>query len=293
MSGHLHNIAPNIVPNPLEQYYRVPGVHVKLPTRGLFMPPGTIEFSMTGDLSVKPMAAKDELHLKSPDMLMSGVALEKLIESCVPSIRAPRLVSTQDLDVILLAIRAATYGDVMKLDVTCPKCETISEIECNLPALLATMKQVEDNSVRINDEIVAYVRPYNIDNATRMAMASYDEARRLQNLENSELTSTERNKEIQKSMDKINKMNLEMLSDCIMKIVVPGAEVTDRMAIYAFICNVAKPWVEKIDKKLKEVNSIGIDKSLRVKCSKETCGHEWTTEVEFNPSTFFDAASSR
>src|SRR4051794_13716092 len=165
--------------NPLAKYYRIPGLHVKLPTNGAFLPPGSIEFTAAGDIPVLPMAAKDELLLKSPDALMSGYALERLLESCVPAIHTPRLIATQDLDVLLLAIRAATYGDVMTLDATCPQCDTTVEIKCHLPALLATMQKVDPNAaIRLSDEVMAFVRPYNLGNATVLALASFEEARK-------------------------------------------------------------------------------------------------------------------
>ena len=282
--------------NPLARYFRVPGLHVKLPTGGAFMPVGSIDFTVGGDVPVFPMAAKDELLLKSPDALMSGYALEKLIESCVPAIRQPRAIATQDLDVLLLAIRAATYGDTMQLDATCPSCQTVNEINCHLPSLLATMETVDpDNTVRLSDEIVAHVRPYSLGNATMLALASFDESRKLQALENSEVKATgiERNRAITQSMDRINALNLDMLADCIIQIVVPGAVVTDRKSIKEFVANVPKPWVEAIDTKLREVNGKGIDKKMSVMCENSICKHEWATEIEFNPSTFFEAASSR
>ncbi|CAM6055299.1 unnamed protein product [Sphagnum tenellum] len=260
------------------------------------MPPGTIQLTAAGDIPVYPMAAKDELLLKSPDALMSGYALEKLMESCVPDIRMPRLISTQDLDVLLLAIRAATYGDVMNLDATCPKCGTVNEVKCDLPALLATMQFVDaDNAVRLSPEVVAYVRPYNLGNATHLALASFEETRKIQAIENADppASTMERNKAITDSMDRINKLNLMMLADCIVKIVVPGSDVSDQKAIREFIANVPKPWVEAIDKKLREINGKGVDKSLKLECANVDCKHIWSTEVEFNPANFFDAASSQ
>jgi len=285
---------PNPNANPLAKYFRLPGLHVKLPTRGAFMPPGTITLTANGDIPIFPMAAKDELLLKSPDALMSGYALEKLIESCAPSIRTPRLVSTQDLDVLLLAIRAATYGENMSLDAICPKCSRTNEIICNLPALLATMQFVDtDNMVRLSHDVVAYIRPYNLHNASMLALASYEETRKIQALEQQEPKATlmEKNKVITQSMERINKLNLDMLADCILQIVVPGSNVSDKKAISEFVGNVPKPWIETIDKGLREINKKGIDKTLHVTCDDKDCNHSWQTEVEFNPSNFFDAAS--
>ena len=283
---------PDINLSPLSKYYRIPGLHIKIPTMGKFMPPGSIEFTMTGEIEVYPMAAKDELLLKSPDALMSGLAIEKLLESCVPGIKHPRYIATQDLDVLLLAIRAATYGDIMHLDTECPNCKKINDIICQLPVLLATMKFVEDdNIVQLTPELQIFVRPYNIINATTLAMASYEEARKLQAMQdaNPPVSSFEKNKASINSLEKINKLNFEMISDCIIKIVDGTASFTNKKHINDFVSNVPKPWVEKISEKLKSMNTKGIDKSLHISCSE--CKHEWDTEVEFNPSNFFDADS--
>lgn len=40
--------------NPLEKYFRLPGVHVPLPSRGAFMPQNSIEFTLNGDIPVYP-----------------------------------------------------------------------------------------------------------------------------------------------------------------------------------------------------------------------------------------------
>jgi hypothetical protein len=119
--------------------YRVPGPHIKLATRGVFFPPNAIEMTLAGDIPVFPMVSADEMLLKSPDALMSGLALEKLFESCVPAIKTPRLISAPDIDVLLLAIRVATYGNKMALAANCPACKHENSFDCDLPSLLATM----------------------------------------------------------------------------------------------------------------------------------------------------------
>ncbi|MFP5432712.1 MAG: hypothetical protein ACLGIM_06280, partial [Alphaproteobacteria bacterium] len=236
----------------------------------------------------------DELLLKNPDALMSGYALEKLIESCVPAIKLPRQISAPDLDVILLAIRAATYGENMPLTVQCPHCEEENEFECHIPNVLGTMKSIPtENAVHLGDEVIVYVRPHTLDLATRMALASYEETRKLQalDLESEKMSAEERTKHLSKTMERVSRLNLEMLSFCCVQVVAPGAVVTDRAAIAEFVMNIPKPWVEKIDAKVKELNQGGIDRKIAVSC--HACSHEWQTEVEFDPANFFDGGSSR
>lgn len=272
----------------LSRYYRIPGLNVRLPTGGAFLPPGSFHPTMTGEVPVFPMRAADELLLKSPDALMSGFAIEKLIESCVPAIENPREISTPDLDVVLLAIRAATYGDMMPVSAACPKCKHVSEFECHLPGMVATVSPIPaENPVRLADDIVVYVRPFNLSNATRVAVASFEEARRMQSLDGAE--DATRRQAMNESFQRLSELNVAMASDCVVRVVVPEGSVTDKKEIAQFVGNMQRKWFRKVEDKLKELNQMGMNKKLDVQCEK--CEHTWQTEVEFDPASFFDSGS--
>lgn len=282
------HLRPNGEANPLAKYFRVPGVQVQLPTGGAYMPEGTIDLTLNGEVQVYPMRAADEMLLKSPDALMSGYAIEKLLESCVPSIKAPRLVSSPDLDIILLAIRAATYGEMMEMTPVCPECSTTNQAAINLAAIMSTMTVIEPAiSVRLSDEVVAYLRPHNMANATRLGIMSFDETRKVQAIDEADVDK--RRTQINESMQKISKVATEIMADCVARVVVPDDEVTDRHMISEFLENVSKDWTDKLQEKLNDINGRGIDKSYQVTCSK--CKHPWTAQIEFDPATFFASAS--
>ncbi len=274
--------------DPLAKYYRMPGVHVKLPSNGAFMPPGSIELTMNGDVPVYPMRAADELLLKSPDALISGYAIEELLRSCVPAIKAPRLIASPDLDVLLLAIRAATYGELLSVSPVCPKCEAVNEVQCSLPGILSTSKPIAaDNPVRLSDDVVVSLRPYNMDNITRIGIASFEETRKVQATETAE--ESVRVTQINQSMQRIVTTSMDALSSAIISVAVKEGTVSEPGSIRKFIDNVSKAWIDKLQTKLEEINTRGIDKHYAVTCVK--CGHEWKPEIEFNPATFFASAS--
>ncbi len=283
--------------HPLSKWFRTPGVHVKLPSGGVYMPPGSIEFTMNGDLPVYPMRGADELLLKSPDALMSGYAIEELLKSCVPAIKLPRLISNPDLDVILLAIRAATYGDVMTFTQVCPSCQAENESHKNLSYLIGTMKPMDsDNSIRLSESVIVYVHPYNLVTTTRIGVATFEEARKLQALdqteetdENRESLRIEKAKQINASLKRISVLTTEAMADCIIKIVSENNEVVDKRMIYEFLTNVSKQWTDSIQAKLDDMNQRGIDRHYEMVCAN--CDHHWDAEIEFNPSTFFAASS--
>lgn len=274
--------------NPLARYFRVPGVHVRLPSNGAFMPSGSIDFDMNGTVPVYPMRAADELLLKSPDALMSGYAIEKMIESCAPTIKAPRWISNPDLDTLLLAIRAATYGEVIELNPTCPNCNTENNVHRSLTPLLSTMTMIpSENQVRLSDEVMAYVRPYNLMNTTMLGTASFEETRKVQALETADEET--RRKQISQSMERLSSLAIQILADCIQCVVTPDGKVIDPAMIYEFICNIGKDWTDRLQAKLDELNGMGIDKRFEIEC--HSCGHRWMTSIEFDPATFFAPAS--
>jgi len=275
----------------LSKYYREPGIHIPLPTGGAFMPKGSYQETLSGDIPVYPMRAADEMMLKTPDALMNGYAIEQMIRSCCPSIVSDYdQIPTPDLEVLMLAIRAATFGEIMEMEVECPNCGEHHEFNLDLPALLSTMKLIPaENTVRLNDQLVVYLRPYTIKNGTKISLAAFNETRKLQAATLQKIPDEERNKIINDGIARLTSLNLEMMSDCVLKIVTPNGTETDKKEIFAFITNSNANWTKMIDTKLQELNNLGIDKRQSVTCS--ACNHTWDTEVEFNPANFFETDS--
>lgn len=276
--------------NPLSGYFRMPGLSVPLPTRGRFLPKGAFNPSMTGDVSILPMKASDEMLLRSPDALMSGDAIENLLLSCVPAITTPRLISTPDLDVLLLGIRAASYGETMELEIVCPKCETENAFNCHLPSVMGSMTFIEedDNEVRLSDEVVVRVRPYNLAIASKIASESFNQARAMQMAQ-----ETQTDEEFQKTRNdifaKMSAINTEAVAQSIMSVTIPEHVVTDPAHIFEWLSETNQAWVKKIEQKLEQLNKTGIDRTFDAKCVK--CEHEWKSEIEFDPASFFEIGS--
>jgi hypothetical protein len=244
---------------------------------------------MKGEVPVFPMRSADELLLKSADALMNGYAMEKLLESCVPAIEFPRLISSPDIDALMLAIRAATYGEIIDLSVECPSCKETNEVKRNLSYLISTMTFVDpENPVRLTDEIILYVKPYNMANAVALGIMSFEETRALQAVEMA--SQEDRSTQMNSSMQRLADLTTSIMADCVIKVVVPNDEVSDKEMILQFVQNVSKEWTDRIQAKLDEINKKGIEKGFDITCA--SCGHEWKSLIEFDPTTFFDSSSS-
>lgn len=277
--------SPKGNPNPLAAYFRAPGLHIRLPSGGRFLPAGSIDFTAAGDIPVYPMRAADELLMKAPDALMSGYAVEKLIESCIPAIKVSGgLVSYADLDVILLAVRAASHGDKLEIALKCPKCGEENSFDVSISRILGTLTDSKvENVVRLSDDLVAHVRPFNVRNMTKIQLAAFETARKLQMLE--EKTDAEKIETVNEGYQKLTMLEIEMISDCVIKIASPVGDVSNRLQIAEFVNNIRSDWSKKLSDKMKELNEYHLDKSISVHCTK--CEHEWESTVEVDPSSFF------
>lgn len=274
--------------NPLAAYFRVPGLHITIPTNGAFLPEGSFKTTASGEIPVYPMRAADEILLRSPDALMSGYAIERMLESCVPAISSPEEISMPDVDVLFLAIRVASYGEKMEVTATCPQegCEHENTFDVDLPSLLETMKPVPSkNVVRLSDDVVVYLKPFSLRDGTTVALATYNETRKVQAAEMAaNLDAAEKTQVFNESFRAISEMNSRLIANAVVRVVTPTADVTDRNQIEEFIANIPSAWFNIIDDFLKTLNALGMDKNVSATCAK--CGHVWQTEVQFDPSNF-------
>jgi hypothetical protein len=277
--------------NPLQKYFRTPGVSLRLPSGGKFQQADNVRFTSTGEINVLPMRAADEMLLKSPDALMSGMAVEQVLKSCVPDLKDPRQLPAPDVDALLLAIRASTYGSEMVIDADCPSCDTTNQYSFDIMGILDTVTQLESEyPVRMGDDVVAYVRPFNFDGSTRISMIVFQETRKLQILErDTDMAASDRQLEVNGSYQRLNHMNVQLVAECVERVVIPDTIVTDRVFIDQYIHEASKEQFSKIESKLKEINAQGINKVHPVTCAK--CSHNWDTTVEFDPTNFFGPSS--
>lgn len=272
--------------NPLASYFRLPGLSVPLPTQGVFFPAGGVELDENGEVSVYPMKAADELLLSSPDALMNNTAIINLISSCVPQIKAPAMVSSPDLDVLLLAIRVASAGEDMDSEAVCPKCNETTQFKINIPEVLQSVKTIPPiNTVRITNDLLVYINPHTIAVQSKILNAAFKQTRAAQALDAQELTDEERSMQASLIMKQLADINLYGIEQCVVKISHPGGDVTDRQHIKEFMENIDSRKLNAIRKKVEELNNMGIDKTIEVDCTH--CDNHWETEIEFNPASFF------
>lgn len=275
--------------NPLASHFRVTKVQQMIPTKGQFFAEGDFEAAINGELGIMPMTARDEIVLKNPDALLNGDALENLFRSCVPGIKKPREISVPDMDVLLLAIKLASYGDALEVNVTCPECKNEFSTETSIRGLLGACEMVkdEDTVVRASDDMVIKVRPYNFEDKTKLDLATFEESKMYQYLLDTEMSDEERQTRFTTAFERIAELNLDLLAGCVTSVTVPTGEVTNPDHIREFIRNTDRATIKLITGKLTALSDSGIPKELDVVCANKECNHEWKTAMIFDASHFF------
>ncbi len=87
------------------------------------------------------------------------------------------------------------------------------------------------------------------------------------------------------SFERLAGLNVSVVASCVAAVATPEGAVSDPRAIQEFMANIPSSWFRKIEAKLRDLNALGIDKKVALTCTG--CGNGWTTDLEFNPSTFF------
>lgn len=272
--------------NPLAKYFRKPGMYVTLPSKGKFTKPEDIQFSITGEVEVFPMTAADEIISKNPDGLLNGHSVEKILKSCVPGIKDPMSLPTQDVDYLLLAIKKVSSGDIYEISRKCPHCGNDHGYSISLEEKLNEIIFLNDDySVRINDEVIIHLKPHTYASTTKMALAAFEETKMFQSMMDNELSSDDKIKYFNESYEKIASLQLDIMSECVYKVITPEDEVVNHEFIKQFILNTDSKTISKIKDKLSEIGKSGIDYNITLDCE---CGKEFDTSIILDPSHFFD-----
>ena len=132
--------------NPLLDYYRQKEIYIKLPTGGKWYNKNP-KLALDGEIGDRQMKLRDELVLTVPDALYNWQAINQLIESICPDIEDSSEISLPDVDVLLLASRAATIEKTMSVETKCTHCGSPGLYDIDLAMVLSQVKNVAEESI--------------------------------------------------------------------------------------------------------------------------------------------------
>lgn len=273
--------------NPLHKYFRAVKLHTNLPSGSNYYDANDVEINDTGEVAVYAMTAGDEIALKNPDALLNGEAIWQLISSCIPAIKNPKVLLSNDVEVALIAIKHASNGGEITISTNCPKCSSDNEYTITPTQTLGTIESLDkEYTVEIENGIVFHLRPFLFTETLRALRMQFEQESFLKNVSSpDELTKAAAYSD---ALKKFVLLNAELLVNCILKITHVSdqdASTTDRDQIKEFLNNVESPVVESINRELQRINKIGSNRSFTATCS--SCNHNWEAEINFNPTSFF------
>jgi hypothetical protein len=279
--------------NPLASFMRQPKIYIKLPSNGEYWPAGSLAVSETGEYPVYSMTAKDELMLKVPDAVMSGQAVVDVIQHCVPNIKNAWQMPNIDLDVVLIAIRMATYGEKMTTPITFG-----DDIELEYTIDLRTVmdelysKVIWDPAVSIGPDLTVFVKPMTYKQISESALKTFETQKIMQVVNNESISEDEKLKLFRESFNKLTDITLGVVQTSITRIDSTEGSTDNPRFIKEFIENIDKDMFNTIQEHLDRLRENNTIKPIQVPVTEEMKAKGYqgeTVEVPmvFDPATFF------
>lgn len=270
--------------SPLQKYKRQPKLYIDLPSKGVWYPKNTLE--KTEGLEVYSMSANDEINIKTPDALFTGIAIKKLIESCIPSIKDAWYVPTVDMDYILAAIRLATYGDTIELSTTCKDCENQDTYALPLQGILDHFQNAKPTYETRVDNFLFKLRPLCYKEVTDFQIEAFQVRRIIQQKLAVMEDTLERDEQLRSQYERLREKQKETVCKSILEIVTPeGESETHQEFIRDFVINGDKIYFNALEE-LYENNQAALKlPTTLVNCS--ACNTEQTVQTDLDYSNFF------
>ncbi len=278
--------------NPLSGFMRQPKIYIKLPSGGQYWAKGSLELSETEEYPVYSMTAKDEMMLKIPDALISGQALVDVIQHCMPNVKNAWAVPNLDLDVILIAIRVATYGEKMSIPLNIPDTDLTYEVDLRY-VMASLIEQITwQESVQVTPELVVYVKPMDYRQVSASAVKTFETQRMLQIVNDSTMTDIEKSKSFKEAVDKLNDITVGLINNSVFRIDSSQGATDDLKFIKEFLDNADKEIFDVVKVHIEQLRNQNNIKPIVIEPTPDMIEKGVPNEpieipLVFDPSTFF------
>lgn len=270
--------------NPLRQYFRRPSVYIRLPSGGVGYGPDDLIIPESGELPVYPMTAIDEITARTPDALFNGTAVTELIRSCIPNIQNPWAVTSNDMDAILIGIKAASGSDTLDIDSMCPSCKEVNAYGVNLVAILANLKSGDYASELDVRDFKIKFRPLTFKELNDAGMKQFELQKTISGIDDIE-DIEQRNAMGFQALEKVTILTMELIASSVEYIKTDTLVVEEQEFILDFLKNCDRNIYNTIrdhHAKLKDATEL---KPLEIKCP--SCQHDYEQAFTLNPADFF------
>jgi len=277
--------------NPLKVHFRKPTTYVRLPTLGRWYAKEDVVTSEEGEVAVYALTALDDILLNTPDAMLNGQALEKVVANCAPDVKNVKRLMIPDLEAIFVGMKAATNGGKADYDRKCPKCNHENSFELHCQHLLdaSTFVNEDELTIRFDDDLLVHVRPYDFEMRQIFIKREFEEEKTLRMIEKTggELDEITKANLLGESVDRLSKMTFALVARSIEKVVMlkEGISVSDHEHISEWLTQISKPQADIVIEAVNRLNQMGVPKILPVQC--QSCEHQWDDTLSFDPTSFF------
>lgn len=276
--------------NPLAKYTKIEEIFVKLASNNVIKYEKEVLKSIK--LGVCARAARDEIMLNTPDALIGGDAVIKVIENCVPGIEEAGELYVNDVEQLLIAIKVASKEEHYEIQTKCPECGHEGAFHRDLKTLLDTMTYFEEQPViELSNGLKVYFKPYTWNEYSEFGSRMFQEQKKSEYIDSIEGDGDEvfelKKKLFTEVFEGMTQLNFDMIVQSISKIEIPdGTEVTEAEFITEWVSSLPKSILKEVRETSDIIQDIGISHEMEVECSE--CHHEWTIDkLRYDPSNFF------
>lgn len=280
---------PTIKENPLSSYFRQPAIYIRLPSDGKFYPPDTLEPTANNEFPVLPMTTMDEITYRTPDALFNGSAVASVIQSCVPNIKDAWVVPAMDIDTILAAIRIATYGHEMDINVKCPSCGHEAGYGLDLRRVLDQIRTPDYTKTIKKGDLEICFRPMNYRQLNDNNRVQFEEQKVLQIMEDTTTDQQTKISQMSEVLKKITEITISALAQSIAAIKTPQTNVIDSRHIKEWLSNCDRTVFNEIKDHILDTKRVAELQPLDITCTN--CQHEYKQYYTLDMSSFFGDAS--
>jgi hypothetical protein len=273
--------------NPLQKYFRQPKLYVSLPSKGLYYDAQSLNCDAS-NVPIFAMTGMDEIIMKTPDALFNGQATIKLIESCCPAITDANQVPSLDIDALLIAIRTATYGEMMTVGHTCQNCGSENDFEVNLTTVTDHYANLTfSNVVKIDEMMTVTLRPLSYKEITEQSIENFKLQKMLYQLSTADDTLDEGTKQhyIDDIYAKLAEVQSNLIISSIESIRLPDIVVDNKEFIKEWVTNTARESYTLVKDKLEENKNLWTMPKHDITCTE--CGTDDKIDIIMDQSSFF------
>ena len=238
--------------NPLMSIMRQPKVYITLPSGGKYWREGSLNPSVNGEYPVYSMTARDEILLKTPDALMNGQGMVDVIQSCMPNVLSAWGAPQLDLDVILVAIRMATYGETMSLTINHPSMDSEMEYQVNLREILGQLQANTkwEDRLEIRPDLVLFLKPIDYQTQTATQISEFESTRLMNIIRDQDLDEETKLTAFKETFENLSKKSLSLITNAVYKVESTAGSTEDPEHIAEFMSQCDAEIFDAVKKRL-------------------------------------------